>query len=79
MADLTVVVRKHEGTGFYSAEIISHGVTIGATAITSIEIEEFGDRFTCYKLMRKIGKTSHMMVALYNVELDVKCDGKVIE
>jgi hypothetical protein len=74
MTDLTVVVRKHEGTGFYGAEITCQGIVLGATAITSIEVNKFGENLTCYKLMRKIGEIDHTMVGLYNIKLDIRCE-----
>lgn len=74
MTEITVIVRKHEPTDFYGAEIFCGGAIIGATAITSIQIEKIGENLTCYKLIRQIGEIEHTVVGLYNVTLDIKCD-----
>ena len=74
MKNMTVIIRKWSDSNYYSAEFVRNGVELGATAISSVEIEEFGELTTCYRFMRKINGTSHMMIMLYDVELDIRCE-----
>ena len=78
MTNMTVIIRKWRNHEFYSAEFVKDGVELGATAISSIEIEELGELLTCYRFMRKINGSSHMMIMLYNIKLDIRCEETVV-